>query len=342
MTVFTEPDRLMTYAWDDFDPRHPRHDPASARLYGDLFLRHFQHLDTVVGQFMDEWLDKATIIIVSDHGFAGVHKFFYPNVWLQQHGYLALNQAARPSALARAKGIARSLGVAHQAKKLAKRFFPDWGFTTGSRNADFVQAVDWSQTRAYWGGRQWPDHQLKGRQPQATVDPADYEALRDELMSQWRELREPASGDLVVEQIYRREDIYSGLDAQNSPDLRVVWHQAGAGAEADHAAGADARSDDGLALHRYQAGKLASSRGAGMAALAWRRGNRWGSTPRSSRSTTPREQLATYLHSMPPERFEALIGELLIQMGFDESSVRVTRRSGDGGIDVIGAYRALD
>jgi restriction system protein len=53
-----------------------------------------------------------------------------------------------------------------------------------------------------------------------------------------------------------------------------------------------------------------------------------------------RKQLATYLHSMPPERFEALIGELLIQMGFDESTVTVTRRSGDGGIDVVGTYRA--
>ena len=43
---------------------------------------------------------------------------------------------------------------------------------------------------------------------------------------------------------------------------------------------------------------------------------------------------------MPPDRFEALIGELLIQMGFDESTVTVTRHSGDGGIDVTGVYRA--
>lgn len=53
-----------------------------------------------------------------------------------------------------------------------------------------------------------------------------------------------------------------------------------------------------------------------------------------------RDQLREHLHAMPPDRFEALIGELLIQMGFDESTVQVTKRSGDGGIDVMGVYRA--
>ena len=53
-----------------------------------------------------------------------------------------------------------------------------------------------------------------------------------------------------------------------------------------------------------------------------------------------REQLHSLLLEMPPDRFEALIGELLIRMGFDESTVTVTRRSGDGGIDVTGVYRA--
>jgi restriction system protein len=53
-----------------------------------------------------------------------------------------------------------------------------------------------------------------------------------------------------------------------------------------------------------------------------------------------RDQLRQHLHAMPPDRFEALIAELLIQMGFDERTVTVTRRSSDGGIDVTGVYRA--
>jgi restriction system protein len=53
-----------------------------------------------------------------------------------------------------------------------------------------------------------------------------------------------------------------------------------------------------------------------------------------------RVELRKRLLQMPPERFEALIGELLIAIGFDEATVEVTRHSGGGGIDVRGVLRA--
>jgi len=53
-----------------------------------------------------------------------------------------------------------------------------------------------------------------------------------------------------------------------------------------------------------------------------------------------RSELRRRLRQMPPDRFEALIGELLIALGFNEATVEVTRHSGDGGIDVRGVLRA--
>lgn len=53
-----------------------------------------------------------------------------------------------------------------------------------------------------------------------------------------------------------------------------------------------------------------------------------------------KSKLQGLLHKMSPDRFEALVGELLVQMGFDENTVEVTQRSSDGGIDVIGVFRA--
>jgi restriction system protein len=47
-----------------------------------------------------------------------------------------------------------------------------------------------------------------------------------------------------------------------------------------------------------------------------------------------RKKLHAQLGSMPPADFEALIGQLLVAVGFEE--VEVTQRSGDGGIDVRG------
>ncbi len=53
-----------------------------------------------------------------------------------------------------------------------------------------------------------------------------------------------------------------------------------------------------------------------------------------------RAELRKRLLQMPPDRFEALVGELLIALGFDESTVEVTRYSGDAGVDVRGVLRA--
>ncbi|MCI0578977.1 MAG: restriction endonuclease [Chloroflexi bacterium] len=51
-------------------------------------------------------------------------------------------------------------------------------------------------------------------------------------------------------------------------------------------------------------------------------------------------QLGKFLHDMPADRFEALIGELLIAIGFEEDTVQVTRYHRDGGVDVRGVLNA--
>jgi restriction system protein len=53
-----------------------------------------------------------------------------------------------------------------------------------------------------------------------------------------------------------------------------------------------------------------------------------------------RADLRKRLLGMPPDRFEALISELLIAIGFEEATVEVTRYSGDGGVDVRGVLNA--
>ena len=53
-----------------------------------------------------------------------------------------------------------------------------------------------------------------------------------------------------------------------------------------------------------------------------------------------RAELTQILQNISPERFETLIRDLLVEMGFDEGTVKVTHYSADGGIDVTGMYHA--
>jgi restriction system protein len=53
-----------------------------------------------------------------------------------------------------------------------------------------------------------------------------------------------------------------------------------------------------------------------------------------------RTELRKRLAQMPPDRFEALVAELLLALGFDEETITVTSYGGDGGVDVRGVLNA--
>lgn len=55
-----------------------------------------------------------------------------------------------------------------------------------------------------------------------------------------------------------------------------------------------------------------------------------------------RTELRKRLMEMPPDRFETLIASLLLALGFDEATIRITPYIGDGGVDVRGVLNAGD
>lgn len=48
----------------------------------------YERLDRVIGDIYDRYGDKATVIAMSDHGFANFGRQFNVNSWLRDHGYL--------------------------------------------------------------------------------------------------------------------------------------------------------------------------------------------------------------------------------------------------------------
>lgn len=53
-----------------------------------------------------------------------------------------------------------------------------------------------------------------------------------------------------------------------------------------------------------------------------------------------RSALRKRLMGMPPERFEGLIAELLLALGFEEDTIEITPFGNDGGVDVRGVLNA--
>jgi predicted AlkP superfamily phosphohydrolase/phosphomutase len=84
--------------------------------------------------------------------------------------------------------------------------------------------VDWPRTAAYSLGNVGQIFlNVAGREPQGSVQPgAAYEATRTRIVERLAQLRDPHTGELVVETIYRREDVYAGEQLACAPDILFI------------------------------------------------------------------------------------------------------------------------
>ncbi|HZU70022.1 MAG TPA: hypothetical protein VFA09_22315 [Ktedonobacteraceae bacterium] len=103
-------------------------------------------------------------------------------------------------------------------------FLADVGLLEAGADRDQAHIV-WSETLAYGLGTGQVWINLRGREPQGIVGSGrEYQdvcdALINELRTNWRD---PETNELVVEQVLRREEAYSGDYLFKAPDLVVVY-----------------------------------------------------------------------------------------------------------------------
>jgi predicted AlkP superfamily phosphohydrolase/phosphomutase len=85
---FSSSDLQSHILWWNSDDEHPtRSAGEAARQFGHI-RRLYQRLDARVGDIVDRYGSVATIIVMSDHGFANFGRQFNLNSWLRGNGYL--------------------------------------------------------------------------------------------------------------------------------------------------------------------------------------------------------------------------------------------------------------
>jgi len=193
---FEFPDRVGHVFWRLIDTGHPAYDAALAAKWGDSLLKAYQLMDDIVGEAMAA-ADKnhASLIVLSDHGFATWRKSINYNTWLAQNGYLGLKS-----------------GV--EVKNRSVELLFDQG--------QFWENVDWSKTRAYALGLGDVYINVKGREAQGIVEPADVQPLKVELRQKLEAIVDPANGEHPVSRVFFREEAYKQFDPNLIPDLFVT------------------------------------------------------------------------------------------------------------------------
>lgn len=182
--VFVQPDRVSHMFWRGIDEAHPLHASTGERGRAAIAWI-YGEADRIVGDVRRRMRPGDRLLVVSDHGFAPFRTAVNLNRWLLENGWLAL----RPQATA---------------------------------SAPLFAEVDWSRTRAYALGLNGVYLNLRGREAQGTVDPADAPRLRRELADALRSLAAP-DGSSAVRAVYDARAIYPGPHVDEAPDLVVGW-----------------------------------------------------------------------------------------------------------------------
>ena len=81
--------------------------------------------------------------------------------------------------------------------------------------------VDWARTKAFAVGNFGQIYlNVRGQRVQGIVEPgAEYEAVREQIIRSAVALRDPDSGDQVIAQVYKKEELYHGDRVPLAPDL---------------------------------------------------------------------------------------------------------------------------
>lgn len=187
-------DRIQHGFWRFHDPLHRFHDPDNP--FKTVIRDYYRHLDEELGRILGLLGDDVAVFVTSDHGARRLDGAFCVNEWLIREGYLKLER------------------------------YPE----TPTPLADL--SVDWSKTRAWSEGGYYARVYLnvKGREPEGTIAPADYEAIREELAEKLRDTRDPEGRPLGTV-VQKPEEIYRSVHGV-APDLLVyfgglAWRSAG-------------------------------------------------------------------------------------------------------------------
>jgi predicted AlkP superfamily phosphohydrolase/phosphomutase len=236
MVVFFDTDQMAHYFWRHMDPGHPLHNPPTDTPFQNAIQEYYQRMDAYIGALRQAAGENTNLIVISDHGAGPLYQDVFLNEWLRQEGYLVIQDDVADltgryrffgrlgltrdgiSVFLRKNGLGRLERMIKDVLGNGIEFLPK------TQRAEFPQAINWEKTRAYSFGYQGQIYlNVKGREPQGIVEPGEaYHTLRQEIIAKLGELIDPRDGKAVIDQVYKKEEVFQGKYSDYAPDLVLV------------------------------------------------------------------------------------------------------------------------
>src|SRR5689334_12191840 len=208
--VFVSPDRIQHCLLEYVHPGHPDHARAAATPVAERVRDVYRLLDRELGTLVERTDEADTVVVLSPHGRPPCTRALDMHRALAHLGYL---HPARGSALV-------SLLAWGRVRSVARVAYDRLGLH--GKVAVPTAPIDWERTRAYTSvvsTGEGVSLALRGREPEGTVAPEDYEQARSELAAALEGFTDPGTGERPIRRAVPREQVLEGAYLDRAPDL---------------------------------------------------------------------------------------------------------------------------
>ncbi len=188
--VFDGSDRMQHMFWRYHDKDHPARPAEIPAGFGDAVEALYKRMDDLVGRTVAKCAgDETLLMVLSDHGFTTFRRGIDLNRWLEDNGYLVVDDARR--------------------------------------GEEYLAGVDWSKTRAFAIGLTGIFLNRQDKFDKGIVAPDDAAELRTEIAGKLATLVDTDIGpQRAIRRVYQAEKAYRGPYKDHAPDL-IVGYESG-------------------------------------------------------------------------------------------------------------------
>ena len=207
--VYVATDRVQHCLDKYVAPDHPDFAALSQEPLASEVRDVYRLLDEALGQVLERARDDDLILFVSDHGFQSCTRALHMDRLLEQLGFLkfaASNAVFGPMQWGPMRAAARKI----------------YDVLGLHGKVSLPQSVNWQKTVAYTSVRSTGEGvslNVAGREPEGTVDPAEFEEVRAKVMDALDSFVDPETGKKPMARVLRKEDVFLGRFAETAPDI---------------------------------------------------------------------------------------------------------------------------
>jgi len=196
--LFDGVDKLQHQAWQYLDPRLDHDKGEFHQRMRELSLSYFKQLDGFIEKLVTAAGPDVQVFFASDHGFTASHEIVRINAYLAEKGYVHFKP------------------------------MPE-GEEGHNVNKSYFAYLDWTKTTAYCRTPSCNGITIRvARNPGETgIDPKDYEKVRTALIRDLEQLVDEKTGERIITEIHKREDVFPGSAMGDAPDLQLVLRDFG-------------------------------------------------------------------------------------------------------------------